>query len=347
MRFGVVLVHYYTPGLAASAVASLVEDAAASGVELEIARVDNGSTAEGRELLGHLDGVRLLEPGENLGYAGAFNFGVRQLPTVDAVAVMNPDVRVMPGCLGALADALSDGAGVVGPRFWWDRPGGFVLPPTEERGRRHSVRRFLSLRTGAGPARRAWRRHARRHWRATEPVESLSLSGALLAIELGAWRRVGPFDDAYRLYFEESDWLERARKAGVRGRFVPGSEARHGYAQSTVKEPRAARWFSESHHRFRRRHYGRAFTAALEGAAGLWPQKVTAAAPGRPTAAEIGAAEWLELSASAVGYPAAGMHLARQVRRDPGLELPLPEGAYWLRGLRGDRELWAYGPAVA
>ncbi|MEO1366457.1 MAG: glycosyltransferase family 2 protein [Acidobacteriota bacterium] len=344
MRFGVVLVHYHTPGLAASAVASLEQDARGSGVDLEVVLVDNGSTAEGRELLGRLEGVRLLEPGKNLGYAGAFNFGVRQLSTVDAVAVMNPDVRVLPGCLRALASALSDGAGVVGPRFWWDRRGGFALPPTEERGRIHSARRFLSQRTGAVPARRAWRRHARRHWRAKEPLESLSLSGALLAIDLEAWRRVGPFDDAYSLYFEESDWLERARKAGVRGLYVPDAEAHHEYAQSTVKEPRSARWFLESHRRFRRRHYGRAFTTLLEGVAGRWPQKVSPVAPGRPTLEEVAAAEWVELSASAVGYPAAGLHLGTQVLRGPDLGLALPEGAYWLRGVRGERELWAYGP---
>ncbi|MEO1086543.1 MAG: glycosyltransferase, partial [Acidobacteriota bacterium] len=134
MRLGVVLVHYHTPDLAASAVASLREDAATSKVELEIALVDNGSTAEGRGLLGRLEGVRLLDPGQNLGYAGAFNLGVKQLAKADAVAVMNPDVRVLPGCLGALAAAVADGAGVAGPRFWWDRRGGFLLPPTEERG---------------------------------------------------------------------------------------------------------------------------------------------------------------------------------------------------------------------
>ncbi|MEM1177251.1 MAG: glycosyltransferase family 2 protein [Acidobacteriota bacterium] len=344
MRVGVVLVHYRTPGLAASAAASLHRDAEASGLDLDLVLVDNGSTPDDRAFLGRLDGVRIIDPGENLGYAGAFNLGAERLGDADVLAVMNPDVSVLPGCLRALVDALGAGAGVVGPRFWWDRRGRYMLPPTEERGRRQSLSRFLSQRLGAGRARSAWRRHARRHWLSAEPVASLSLSGAFLAIERGAWRRVGPFDDRYRLYFEESDWLERARRAGVRGLYVPSAEAHHAYAQSTVKEPRAERWFLGSHRRFRRQHYGRAFTATLELMSRHWLPRRPVLESGPPRQADVEAAEWIEVAASPEGFPAAALHLGRHVLRESDGRVPIPEGRFWLRGLRGDRELWAYGP---
>lgn len=349
MRIGVVLVHYYTPLLARSAVKSLLDDAAGSGLDLHVVIVDNGNTAEGRRMLEAFGDARVVDPGENLGYAGAFNLGVQELRECDVFAVMNPDVRVFPGCLRALTSSLAAGVGVVGPRFWWDRRGGFQLPPTEERGRLHSVRRFLSARRQSRSARVAWRRHARRHWSAHEPVPSLSLSGALLAIEKSAWRHVGPFDDGYRLYFEETDWLERARRAGVKGRFVPAAEARHEYAQSTVREPRAAQWFLESHQRFRRLHYGWLFTAGLGAADRFLRPKAPPADPsGGPTPEELADAEWLEVAASPSGFPAAGVHLGRQVvRPGPGPEVPIPQGRYWVRGLRGDTELWTYSLEAA
>ena len=336
MRVGVVLVHYHTPELARSAVEALQDD---SGLDLEVLIVDNGSTPEGRRRLADLQGIRLLDPGQNLGYAGAFNLGASELRSVDALVVMNPDVRVLPGCLTALVAGLEEGAGVVGPRFWWDRPGGFQLPPTELRSRRESLRRFLAPRLGAEQARRSWRCHARRHWLAKEPMPSLELSGALLAISAEAWRHVGPFDDGYALYFEETDWLERARRAGVGGVFVPAAEALHAYAQSTAKEPQAAAWFEASHRRFRRRHYGRFFTGALETAASLWPQKAekglgTEPVLGPKQRQQLESADWLEIAASPLGFPAAALKL------EAGGKPSLPTGAFWLRALRGDESLF-------
>ena len=332
MRVGVVLVHYHTPELARSAVEALDD----SDLDLEVLIVDNGNTTEGRRLLAGLEGVRLLDPGRNLGYAGAFNLGASELRGADALVVMNPDVRVLPGCLEMLVAELEDGAGVTGPRFWWDRPGGFQLPPTERRSRRESLRRFLAPRLGAERARRSWRRHARRHWLAKEPVPSLELSGALLAISAEAWRHVGAFDDGYTLYFEETDWLERARRAGIDGLYVPAAEALHAYAQSTAKEPQAAAWFEASHRRFRQRHYGRFFTAALERASSFWLEKAAGRAPelGPKQRQQLESADWLEVAASAAGFPAAGLKL------EAGERPSLPIGAFWLRALRDDESLF-------
>ena len=70
MRLAIVLVHYHTPDLAAAAVAAVRADAAAAGLgEPEVVVVDNGSDPAGRAVLAGL-AAELVEPGENLGYAG-------------------------------------------------------------------------------------------------------------------------------------------------------------------------------------------------------------------------------------------------------------------------------------
>ncbi len=334
MKLAVILVHYRSPRLARDACEALARDAEASGLELETVLVDNGSRPEDSELLGALP-ARRLDPGRNLGYAGGANAGVRET-TAERVVLMNPDVEVLPGCLGALAEALDGGAAAAGPRFYWDRGRRYLLPPTEEVSRTAEVLAVLARRGGvwARLARRRWRRHAWRYWSARKPVAGYDLSGALIAFRRTAWRRVGPFDEGYRLYCEETDWLRRLRAAGLEARYVPSAQAVHLYAQSTADEPRVEQWRLDSSRRFRRRVYGAAFTRLLEGLSGRLGEATfppeSPSPPGRSAA-------WLEVSPSPLGFPAAGCRLS------PGMAVPadLPDeicgrmapGVYTLRAV--------------
>lgn len=345
MRLDVVLIHYHTPELAAAALEALRGDLAGGGHEVDWVIVDNGSDAAGRERLAAL-GARLIEPGENLGYAGGVNRGLAETGG-EAALVLNPDVVVRPGCTAALLAELAAGAGAAGPRLYWDVGGRLLLPPTERRTRRDELMAALGRRRPgwAARARRRWRRHARAHWRAEVPLATTALSGALLALRRDAFERVGPFDPGYRLYFEETDWLLRAVRRGVEARYVPAAEAVHLYDRSAGGEPRAAGWFADSARRFRRRHYGGWFPPLLDAldrrlAAGPAPP----GPPGPPALPELpeGGLDlarwrdrgplWVEVSPAAAGFPAAAERLveppaapwtlpAEVVHRHPGARL--------------------------
>lgn len=315
----VVLVHYHTPDLVAEAVAAVTADAQGAGWEVEGYVVDNGSDAAGRARLAGLP-FELVEPGANLGYAGAVNLAVPRA-RAERILVMNPDVLVLPGCVPALLAALDRGAAVAGPRFFWDRQRRLELPPTESRGFLDETAAALARSGRSGRAmawaRRRWRRHARAHWQATEPLPSHALSGSLLALRRGTWEAVGPFDTGFRLYFEETDWLLRARRRGLSAFFVPAAEAIHLHAQSTAGESRAADWFEESARRFRVRHHGRHGAAFLErlGKGGRPPSlsdlppfpEGGLAVP--PEANAAGAPWWVEVSPEPAGFPAAAERL--------------------------------------
>lgn len=329
MRIGVVLVHYRTPDLANDAVGALRRSRGLDSAEVDLVVVDNGSDDAGRAVLQALP-ARLVTARGNLGYAGGVNLGFAELCAgelkgegPDVLVAMNPDVLVGPSCLAELIRALGDGVGVAGPRFVWGEGLGIgkgdedehvvLMPPADAVGRRRELARYLAESKGGHWARRArtaWRRHAQRHWTAAADLESYSLSGAMLAISADAWSQVGPFDEGYRLYFEETDWLRRAKKKGVPARHVPTAVAHHGYARSTPKEPQAAAWFADSERRFRRRWYGGAFGAFLERLARKNPPRpaeVDDGAEGEPTLGP--GVRWIEIGASPLGPPAGGIHL--------------------------------------
>lgn len=314
MRLAVILVHYRTPELAAAAVEALQLDAQGSGFEIEGIVVDNGSDEAGRVLLESLPFER-IDPGANLGFAGGVNLGVSR-SRAKIVVAMNPDVRVLPGCLGALVDALKAGAAVAGPRFYWDEACRMLLPPAEERSRRGEVLSLLASR-GEGwavRARRRWRRHARRHWESAQPLESYALSGSLLALTRTAWETVGPFDEEFRLYFEETDWLRRAEGLGLPARYVPAAEAIHLHGRSAIQEPRSGGWFEASARRFRELCYGPRFADFLEGLDRRLPRFTPAPLPAVPTEGlnliSYPFPLWVEVSPNLTGFPAAVERLA-------------------------------------
>jgi len=343
----VVLVHYHTPRLAAAAIGALRRDlgagqGAAAGLEVEWLLVDNGSDPAGRELLAGLP-VRLLEPGRNLGYAGGVNLGVTS-SHADLILLMNPDVLVLPGCAAGLVACLLEGAAAAGPRFYWDSGRRLLLPPAEARDRRGELLAGLAAARDAGwaaRARRRSRRHCRRHWQAVAPLPSHALSGSLLAVTRAAWERVGGFDEGFPLYFEETDWLLRLRRAGLPARYVPAAEAVHLYGRSAALEPRAAEWFEASARRFRRRHYGAWFARALErlarGAGRRGPAASLPAPP--PEGLDLAGYPrplWVEISPNPAGFPAAAERIVESApagRWHPPAEIAdrLAAGAWWIR----------------
>lgn len=308
-----VLVSYRSASLAAACVEGLRREAADAGVPLEVVVVDNSAEPEERSILGALPGVRYVPLGENAGYAGGLARGAR-VATGDVLLLANPDLVFARGSLPPLIRALElPKAGSVGPRFTWDEDGLWLLPPLWRPTPREEVAKVLArsrLRL-RGPLVTAWHALALPQWEATEPVTVPGLVGALVVVPREVWERVGPYDEGFPLYFEDTDWSVRLAREGLSSFLVPASRVAHLGGQSTARaSARSLASFLESERRYFAQHFTASARALRSAAGALFPPLPAGALPiARPP---LGL-EWrargrvlVELTTLAEGAPAAG-----------------------------------------
>lgn len=178
---------------------------------------DNGSCDGSAALVrGAFRDAMVLENGDNLGFTGACNRALRALlerGDVDYVLFLNDDTVVTPGFLEPLV-ALADRRTLVAPKTYLAGQPGILDDAVGEfdwwRGTWR--RRVLGRREGPGDA----YPHA---------IETANLS--CLLVPLGAFREVGLLDDAFFVYYDDTDFCRRARVAGYRIFFEPRSVVYH------------------------------------------------------------------------------------------------------------------------
>jgi len=209
------------PGL----LASLPEGMA--GVPWQTVVVDNASDDDSVDVVRRLvPEARVVVTGRNGGYSAGINAAVAAGGPHTAVLVLNPDVRLDPGCVPRLLAALREpGVGIAVPRL---RDAGGV--------RIDSLRREPTLTRAVADAvvgaERAGRL-GRLGEVVTDPeayaadADTDWAEGSTQLISAECWTRVGTWDESYFLYSEEADFDLRARDAGFAVRYVPDAGAVH------------------------------------------------------------------------------------------------------------------------
>jgi GT2 family glycosyltransferase len=300
-----VTVAYRSSKVLAAALASLRREAGRSGLAVEVVVVDHSEDAEELRRLERLEPDRLVAAA-NRGYAAGINTGLA-VARGERLLVSNPDIEFQAGALAALLDGLA-AFDIVGPQFVI---GEFMLPPADEQTPLAEWRRWRAARS---PARRRalLRREVarwRRVWESSCACPVPALSGALLAFARPVWERLGAWDEAYFLFFEETDWLRRARRAGLRLAVVPGARVLHRWGHAAdARDPATAARFAESRRRFYRRHFGALGAWIAARSISPWRGAAWPALP--PVEALPRSAAWWLASPSPTGLPAAGARLA-------------------------------------
>jgi len=257
----VVIVTYKSAQLTIQSLRSLESERASSGLNIRATVVDNasGDLPAIQQALGPngwSSWVTLVPAPMNGGFAYGNNLGVQHAyaaATPDYIYLLNPDAEVRPGAISALVRFLEarPDVGIAGSSFEYldgrDWPIAFRFP---------TIWSELSEGLQIGLVARLLNKWvvARRMTQITQPIDWIC--GASMMIRPAVFAAIGGFDENYFLYFEETDFCNRALKAGFSTWYVPESRVMHIMGQSTritdetlELQRRPAYWF-ESRRRY-------------------------------------------------------------------------------------------------
>jgi GT2 family glycosyltransferase len=253
-RVAAVIVTYNSADVLGDCLRSLSEQ------EMPLAAVvvaDNASTDKTRDIAADFAGlrVRVVELGRNAGYAAGLNAGIAalDLTRMDAVLVLNADCQVLPGALSVLASALrQSGHGIVVPRL--------VLPDGSTQRtlrRRPTVGRALveALLPGGLAGRVGPLGEVVTDPKVYErPGVTAWATGAAMLFSVSALREIGPWDESFLLYSEETEYCLRAADKGWRTWYEPAAVFQHIGGESDTNPTLASLMTVNKVVLFRRRH---------------------------------------------------------------------------------------------
>jgi GT2 family glycosyltransferase len=165
------------------------------------------------------EGITLITPDRNLGYAGGMNHGIRdQLAKGrELILLLTMDVRLDPGAVAQLCHAAQTvpAFGVLGPELRWSPDGHMSWGVRwDESG---NVEHVLSPPQDSD---------------GDSIVESDSIDGAVVLLKSQVLKDLGPLVDRLFMYYEETEFCLRAKRAGWRVGVVLGAVAEQSSGES-------------------------------------------------------------------------------------------------------------------
>lgn len=185
---------------------------------LHVLVLDNASTDGTPEIVrSQAPAVEVLEAGENLGYAGGNNLGMRHALArgADLLFLVNNDTRLDPHCVTALVQETqrSPQCGAVGPMVYtWDN-----WETISSAGGEIAWKAADAINVGAGETDQG-----------QYPARTVDfVNGCGIMVTQRATETVGLIDERFFMYWEETDWCLRIQAAGLEVRFQPAAKMQH------------------------------------------------------------------------------------------------------------------------
>ena len=283
-RIQIIVLNYRTPALTIMATEAALREM--QGLHAELMIVDNASGDDSMDVMagaiaarGWAEGgrVTLRQSGHNGGFGAGNNFAMRAglsdgtMP--DFHYILNSDAWPEPGAIRALLDVMiaHPDCGIAGSRIHG-----------EDGAQHQSAFRYPSI---AGEFEGAVRTgiFTRLLRKSVVPIPMPTtlapvdwVTGASLLVRRRMLDEIGLFDEAFFLYYEETDLCRRASRAGWSILYVPASDVVHVGSVSTgmkTWERTPSYWFESRIYYFTKNH-GRAYafgaTVARIAGEALW-----------------------------------------------------------------------------
>jgi N-acetylglucosaminyl-diphospho-decaprenol L-rhamnosyltransferase len=200
--------------------------------------------------------VRWIVREDNLGFAAGVNCAAAA-SSAPYLLLVNPDARLTPGAIDALAAWLDEhpSVGIVGPRV-----------VNLDGSVQASARRFPSISTALA-GRSTWlTQRFPNNWltrrnllarSAADPTTVDWVAGSCLMTRRDLFERLGGLDEGFFVYWEDADYARRARGAGFTTTHLPMVSVSHAGGRGAAHDPALSiRAFHRSAYRMFRKHTG-------------------------------------------------------------------------------------------
>lgn len=191
----------------------------------EVVVVDNGSIDDSVKVIREtFPEVTVLETGENLGFAGGNNVGIRHAleKGADYLFLLNNDTVVDPQILGRFMDATAHigQEGILGAKIYYYLEPEKIWYAGAKWNRENSC--FLHVGQDCMDDGKSFNTIS----------ETDYACGCALFVSARLLHRIGLLDEEYFLTFEETDLCYRAKKLGWKSYFVPEAKVWHKVSTS-------------------------------------------------------------------------------------------------------------------
>jgi N-acetylglucosaminyl-diphospho-decaprenol L-rhamnosyltransferase len=274
------IVSYKSAKLTVDCLQSIQADRSIEGLNVKVVVVDNasGDTPEILDAVSNnqwQDWVTVLTAPKNGGFAYGNNYAFQYAfahGKVDFFHLLNPDTQIRPGAISALVEFMKANptTGIAGGSF--DNQDGSLWP---------IAFRFPSMFSEfESGVKLGLLSKLLKPWVVAVPMQQKPqpidwIAGASMMLRRSVVEELHGFDESYFLYYEETDFCLRAKRAGFSTWYVPTSRVMHIAGQSTKvtirndKPKRLPDYWFESRRRYFIANYG-VFYTLLTDIAGLF-----------------------------------------------------------------------------
>jgi len=211
------------------------------GINAECLIVDNGSGDGTEEALKNYGlpnmKYRFLETGANLGFAGGNNVGIKDAlgRGADYVILMNNDLILSKDLIQKLVNFMDENTdvGVTSPKMYFAK--GYEFH--KDRYKESELGNVIWYAGGVIDRNNAYSAHRGvdevDHGQYDKVAETDYANGACAMIRREVFEKVGYLDSSLFLYWEDADFSERAKRAGFKVMYYPGTCLWHKVSAST------------------------------------------------------------------------------------------------------------------
>ncbi len=270
MKLAVSILNYKTPDLTVDSIKATLAALASCAYDWAVIVVDNDSQDGSEETLRNVvsvqqansvegwEKVTVLQSGHNGGFGAGNNFAMRyamdQYDDLEYVYILNSDAFPDENAIGLLVEYLDNHSdyGFAGSYIY-----GVDGVPHESAFRFPSALGELEGSIRLGPVTKLLKKYQVPIGIPEQSVDVDWLAGASVVMRVSMLKEIDLFDETFFLYFEETDLLLRARRAGWKTRYILESKVAHvGSASTGMKgwERVPGYWLDSRRHYFIKNH---------------------------------------------------------------------------------------------